>query len=178
MRNHIDSLEKIDITKLSFSDIAGHYMTGISISSGSGRGKTYKYRYGVQTDIGDIRLDVWCELAELLIQYACEQKLQENLLEFLSRQPYPKKQSPDQLRQYALGLHIDRVFDHPAWVCYIPFNREFRPEALIKADIIRVTTHCCPKPGEITEQQIRPDYGEDKVFCPFCGKLTTFQRLE
>ena len=57
----IDSLTCVpNRGKLTHADLRAHYGTGQAILiSGSSRDKEYRYRNGIQTDIGDIRVDVW-----------------------------------------------------------------------------------------------------------------------
>lgn len=63
-RTIIDSLSAVpNRDQLTHKDLHAHFSTGQSILlSGSGRDKKYGYRNGIQTDLGDIRNDVWCDL--------------------------------------------------------------------------------------------------------------------
>lgn len=66
-RRQINSLSDIDIPPLDFDDISYRYGTCVSCSSGIGREKKRSSRMGVQTEIGDIREDLWYQLAEQVI---------------------------------------------------------------------------------------------------------------
>ena len=65
---------------LTHEDLRVFYGTGQSIHvSGTGRYKEYDYRVGVQTKIGDIKIDVWCQLAKELIKRSGEEHLYQRL---------------------------------------------------------------------------------------------------
>lgn len=68
-RTIIDSLPAVpNRDQLTHKDLHAHFSTGQSILlSGSGRDKKYGYRNGIQTDLGDIRNDVWRDLVRELI---------------------------------------------------------------------------------------------------------------
>lgn len=66
-RRQINSLSGIDIPSLGIEDIRFMYGTGISEPDGFGRQKKRSLRNGVQTQIGDIREDLWYQLAEQVI---------------------------------------------------------------------------------------------------------------
>lgn len=68
-RTIIDSLSAVpNRDQLTHKDLHAHFSTGQSILlSGSGRDKKYGYRNGIQTDLGDIRNDVWRDLVRELI---------------------------------------------------------------------------------------------------------------
>lgn len=73
----IDSLTGVaNREKLTHADLRAHYGTGQAILLfGSGRDKKYGYRNGTQTDIGDIRVDVWCQLVHELVTRSGEETL-------------------------------------------------------------------------------------------------------
>jgi len=178
MRERINSLEEIDLSGLTFDKIRWKYSTGIDESTGKRENKVFKYRSGVMTEIGDIEISVWCKLAETLIASEGENELHRKLMEHLKERPNSMYRNLDEVRQHALQLHVMRIFDDPAWVDYIPFNRKYRPEAVSHKQFIHEITPCCQKTGEITSEQIRFDGTEKKTFCPHCGRFITFQRME
>ena len=178
MRERIDSLKDIDLSGLTFDRIRWKYGTGIDESTGKRDKKVFKYRNGVMTEIGDVELSIWCKLAEGLIEREGEKDLLLKLIKYLKEKPYPMHHNQAETYQYALELHISRIFDNPAWVDYIPFNRKHRPEAVGQKQFIHVSTPCCQKPGEITSEQIRFDGSEKKTFCPHCGRFIAFEGIE
>ena len=174
----IDSIQGIDVSRLTFSDIRIMFGTGRSIASGSGREKTHSYRIGCQTQIGDVKADVWIKLAELLIIQAGEEDTLTRLIEYMRSQPWIKQESLSKIREKALELHVSRIFDNPAWVDYIPFNESWRPEILDSVELINVLPSCCQKAGRITENQIQRYTGEETAPCPHCGRLGLFLRID
>lgn len=83
-RTIIDSLPAVpNRDQLTHKDLHAHFSTGQSILlSGSGRDKKYGYRNGIQTDLGDIRNDVWRDLVRELIVRSHEEDLFDKLLEW------------------------------------------------------------------------------------------------
>lgn len=97
-------------------------------------------------------------------------------LEFRERAWY-LRESPSQIRKAAMQLHIDRIFENPRWVDFVPFNRQYRPEILQTAHLVTVVNECCQKPGVVTQEQIdASDNGT--VACPCCGRWSPFRVLE
>ena len=43
---------------------------------------------------------------------------------------------PEDVYKRQLQLHVDRIFDHPRWVDFVPFNRQYRPEILQTAHLV------------------------------------------
>lgn len=80
-RTIIDSLPAVpNRDQLTHKDLHAHFSTGQSILlSGSGRDKKYGYRNGIQTDLGDIRNDVWLDLVRELIVRSHEEDLFDKL---------------------------------------------------------------------------------------------------
>ena len=149
--NHlIDSVEQIDLDAIMFLDIHWRYGTFRPYSTGSGRDKKHFSRSGVATPIGDIQEDLWYQVAE----YIAKRENEEWLV--------------DALTQWNKDNH--------QWVCYVPFNRQFRPEVLENARIVTIVSDCCQIPGEVTQAQIdRAQKGQ--VCCPHCGRWSTFSIL-
>ncbi len=168
----IDSLDGIDLSTVSLSDVRWQIGSGIAISSGSGRDKKYRYRNGVITNIGDIEEHIWYQLVEQIAQRDNEVWLVDALAVWEGEHNYLRR-SPAQIREEALELYSMRIFDQPEWVVYIPFNRRFRPDVLDGAHIVTVINDCCKKPGEVTQEQIDRAYG-GTVACPHCGRWSTF----
>jgi len=173
----INKLEQIDLQSLAAEDIRWLTATGVSISHGSGPGKTYTYRSGVLTPIGDIELSVWISAAEHLIRRDGLEEEVEHLRIHL------KKQHPDNVFQtrtdYAqlldvclCGLHRD-----PKWVGFVDYNRQYHPDVLEKTPMARVFMECCKKVAEIPEVQVK-SARSGMVSCPFCTRFEAFQNVQ
>ena len=167
-----NSLSEQDLNSLTFADL--HYMYGIgeSQSTGSGRNKEYSYRHSVKTEVGNIEENHWCKLMEQLIKRSDEKWLLDALIQWGQEHNYARA-SPSDIRKEALQLHSHRIFDDPQWVCFLPFNRRFRPDALADAHIVRVVNECCGLPGEVTQEQVDRAHG-DSISCPHCGRWSSF----
>lgn len=120
------------VEDLSFEDLRKRYGTGVGyLISDHGRGrKTYGYRLGIMTQIGDIELSVWRKLMRNLIEKAGEQNLYDTLKEWVRSFPWLKDE--EDIEQYALELHSARIFDNAQWVDYLEFNQRYRPETFTK----------------------------------------------
>lgn len=118
-RTIIDSLPAVpNRDQLTHKDLHAHFSTGQSILlSGSGRDKKYGYRNGIQTDLGDIRNDVWRDLVRELIVRSHEEDLFDKLLEWEKEHTYWLKTKAE-LEHYTLELYAARIFDNPKWVDY------------------------------------------------------------
>lgn len=172
----IDSASGIAPDSLTFSNLRWRYETGLDTSTGKGTYKKVSYRNGVMTDLGDIEITLWIKLMEQLIEKSGEQWLQDALFQWEKEHNYAKA-SAARLRESALQCHSSRIFDDPKWVCFIPFNKHFRPHVLEQAQIVTVVNECCGLPGEVTQEQIdRANYGS--VSCPHCGRWSMFAILK
>lgn len=105
-RTIIDSLPAVpNRDQLTHKDLHAHFSTGQSILlSGSGRDKKYGYRNGIQTDLGDIRNDVWRDLVRELIVRSHEEDLFDKLLEWEKEHTYWLKTKAE-LEHYTLELY-------------------------------------------------------------------------
>lgn len=63
----LKSIESIDISTLSRTDLIIRYNTGRDSTTGYGKDRIHHYRSGYMTDIGDIEEDDWKQLAEALV---------------------------------------------------------------------------------------------------------------
>lgn len=122
----IDSLPAVpNRDQLTHKDLHAHFSTGQSILlSGSGRDKKYGYRNGIQTDLGDIRNDVWRDLVRELIVRSHEEDLFDKLLEWEKEHTYWLKTKAE-LEHYTLELYAARIFDNPKWVDYEAFAKHY-----------------------------------------------------
>ena len=142
------------LDEITFADLRVHFGTGRAILvSGTGRDKVYRYRHGIMTDLGDLKTDEWAELAKTLIQRTGEQEMYAHLLEWLSLHNGFCR-SPGGREQYALELHMSRIFDCEEWADFIPFNRQYRSAVLQKADIVLAKCTVCGR----TQQKTRAQY--------------------
>lgn len=77
------------------------------------------------TDIGDVPMADWNALARYIIERDGEQDLYEGLVEYAKSCAW--LHSKNVREEYALKLHISRIFDDQKWVGYEEFNRTHRP---------------------------------------------------
>lgn len=166
----IDSIEHIDVSSLTYEDLSPHYGTGQAISKGTGRDKSYTYRHGQETNIGDIELSIWISLVKGLIERNGEQGLYEKLKEFMRE--YGFSRNEEELEIDSLDMFARRIFDDPEWVNYLKFNQKYRPEVVRKSKLVTVVCSCCNKPGSITVEMLNK--AENTVCCPICGRYSEF----
>lgn len=115
-----------DIQALTCEQLRIHHHTGRSYHiSGSGRDKKFAYRSGCMTAIGDILEADWFALARFIIERDGEQNLFAGLLEYTKSCAW--LHSKEEREDYALQLHMSRIFDNAEWVAYQEFNRTYRP---------------------------------------------------
>lgn len=118
-----------NIHELTCNQLRVHYRTGSAIHiSGTGRDKKYSYRKGCMTDIGDILEDDWFALARFIIERDGEQDLYDGLVEYAKSCAWLHSKS--ECEEYALQLHMSRIFDDKNWVGYEKFNKMHRPWVL------------------------------------------------
>ena len=175
-RQRIRDLREIDFSKLEFEDLQWQYGVFQSTSTGSGRDKKYSSWSGVKTRIGEIEESVWYQAAEKLIREKGEQELLGYLIQWCSELNF-LKESADRIRKRALQLHVDRIFDNPRWVDFVPFNRRYRPDVLKTARLVTVVSECCQEPGVVTQEQIDAAH-EGTIACPCCGKWSHFNIVD
>lgn len=172
-RQRIRDLREIDFSKLEFQDLRWQYGVFQSTSTGSSREKRHGSWIGVKTGLGEIEVKVWCQAAEKLIQQKGEQELLGYLTQWCSERNI-LKESTGEIRKRALQLHVDRIFDNPRWVDFVPFNRRYRPDVLNTAHLVTVVNECCQKPGVVTQEQINTAH-EGTISCPCCGRWSHFE---
>ena len=120
---------RYNIQELTCDDLRINFGTGRFIHiGGTGRDKKYTYRSGCMTDIGDILEADWYALARYIIERDCEQHLYEGLLEYAKTCAW--LHSKAERGEYALQLHMSRIFYDVEWVGYEEFNKTHRPEIL------------------------------------------------
>lgn len=168
----IDSIDQIDLSTVSISDIRWKIGTFHPFSSGFGRDKKHWSRSGALTSTGDIEESVWYKAAEYIAKRDGELWLVDALTEWEHDHNYRCLKKAE-LREEALVAYSHRLFDHPRWVDYIPFNRKYRPKELETAHIIPVITACCKMRGETTQEQIEGAY-QGKLSCPHCGRWSEY----
>lgn len=176
MAGRIDSIAMINLSLVTTDDLQWKYETGSSIASGTGKQKTYSYRNGVETPIGDIEFSVWCAAAEYVIKRDGLQEEQEHLQEFFSRSRSQDKCQSLSPKVLALRFCIHGLYKAPEWVSFVPYSRKYHPEVLKSAHLVSVITECCQIPGDVTEEQIARSYG-GTVCCPVCGRWSPYKRI-
>lgn len=169
-------MESID-KPVTFEALRVHYYTGRSyLIRSEYRHKVYGLRQGMMTDLGDLDPDEWKRLAQQLIQDSGEEQLQANLMQWTS-QHTPWLRKKQEFEQHVLELHMERVFDNPLWVDYVPFNRQYRPEVLETTRLVWILTECCQTPAQVTLERFEVAKSRDNTLsCPFCGRLSQFRR--
>ncbi len=161
------------MSEYTFTQLRAHYGTGRSyVIRGEGRNRVYGYRKGIQCDAGDIEAHEWCRLVTELINQSGEQLLQQQLREFVKANYW--RMDKEELEIYALKLHVCRIFDDPVWVCFIKFNKIYRPEVLESTRLIWIETECCKAPGEIPYIRFLKDQSGGMTCCPHCGRWSYF----
>lgn len=169
---------EIDSSMLSFEPLRLHYYVGRCHSRFSGRNKEYTYVHYAHTDLGEIEMSEWSKLARELIEKHREEKLQEQLLEWVSEHNYCGDSRP-KLLQESLELHISRIFDNPEWMGFVSFNQKYRPEILKQTELNWVETACCKAPGLTTGAQVEGAKArEGRIYCPICGRFSEFRICE
>lgn len=122
MLQRIDSISQFDVSKLSYSDIRWQYGTGIDQSTGKGYYKVKKYRSGVMTNVGNIELAVWLELAYQVIEAHGDLVLLTQMTEYLrehSLSAHCKSRTTEkELKQEALQHCTSQLHDNPGggWI--------------------------------------------------------------
>lgn len=159
-----------------FSDLRCHCQTGRSyVISGEGRNRVCGYRNGIQCSLGDIEQKEWCKMVTEVIRHEGEQKLYQQLLQYLKDHNYAKE-SIKALEFNALQLHAARIFDNEAWAGFLEFNRRYRPEVAASAKLIWIVPECCKRPGEITQTMLDSNkHMDDRACCPHCGRWVRFK---
>lgn len=173
-------VENIDPSTITFENLRLRYRGGKSSSKGSGRNKEHYYIHYAVTDVGDIEMDRWCQLAKELIARHHEEGLQSQLLEWDTEHNYTNANAKA-LEEESLELHLSRIFDDPLWVCFVPFNQRYRPEVLESTPLVWVKTECCEKPGLTTQALVdhaRGGEGGRTTSCPCCGRWAKFEVID
>lgn len=168
---------EIQAKDITFENIKYQYATGRAYTiSGTGRNRVTGYRVGVQTKLGDIEISKWMDLMRELIEKAGEQALHAALIEWYTEHNYTKA-SKAEIARKALESHSHRIFENEEWVDFLPFNRRYRPAALLGIETVKVFTNCCPKWAKVTKKRMGCDksrYGS-RVTCPICGRLSGYK---
>ena len=172
----IDSIHEIDLDTVTAENLIWRYGTGVAVTRGEGRYKTHSYRNGVQTEIGDLELSVWIAAAEYVVKRDGLEEEAAHLQEFITRESSGYGFAWRNPRMHALEYCICSTYKDPAWVSFIPYNREYHPEVLASAHLVQVITECCQKPGEVTEERIAQSF-DGRVCCPFCGRFSNYRRV-
>lgn len=135
--------------------------------------KIYNNRIGMQTNLGDIQINLWKSLVRRAIEQLGEKAMFNHLLVWASLH-CKWLHSKQEVEQYALELHASRIFDNPLWVDFMPFNRKYRPELLQTVDTVTVVNTCCNKPYQIPRERYEDIKGKASC-CEHCGRHGPYQ---
>lgn len=177
MQNRIDNINNVDRSMVTHESLTPHYGTGQAIRLPDRHfEKRYKYRNGVQTDIGDIEESVWIELAKWLVEKEHAEEHFAHILEWKKEFNYVEAKTPAQLYKEALECFIRRLPDSKSWWDYIRFNARYRPSLLDDPTLLTVRVDCCGKECKVAAEQIEKRFeAEPVVPCPLCNRASTFK---
>lgn len=134
--------------------------------------KKYNSRVGIQTDLGDIEIQLWKELVLRCIEQAGEKALYQHYLVWTIKHDITDC-SREKIEEDVLDRYILRFFDDPRWGDFIPFNRKYRPEFLANFELAKTKQLCCGYTEEVTRlwlDQLRVS----ELRCRRCGKTAPF----
>lgn len=114
--------EKLDYEMIRFRTHTGRAF----LINDRGFEKKYGYRHGVETPVGDIEENLWCELMKELIKKNGDTALYEQLLEWYRDIPVAG-QTKKEREFYVLQCFSNKIFDNTGWVDYLAFNQKYRP---------------------------------------------------
>lgn len=129
----IDSVNGLDTTKITVDSLNWKCGTGRSYTEKNGSEKICRYRHGVMTDAGDIRVDAWEKLVLLLIKRDGEELIHEQLSQWY-KDTLGALWSEEDLRLMVLKVHTARLYDSLQWRDYMTFNQKYRPWVLKKPE--------------------------------------------
>lgn len=176
MAGQIDQVEQLDLLRLKAGDLRWLYATGRGQTTGFGRNKQHSFRHGVQTPVGDIELSVWIKAAEHIIERDGLQTELEHL------QPYAVDYGGGNIhsKQLSHGGHLSMclsaIYRNPAWVFFVPYNRQYHPELLDTTPMVEVVMDCCKTACAIPRAQIHNE--NQTAHCPACGRWASFSYAE
>ena len=102
--------------------------TGRSKTSIGAYGRKHSdYRFGAQTEIGDIEISVWEAAMHRLIRNSGEEALYQALLVWVEADT-PWLHTKRERELYALELHSARIFELPEWVAKQEFEENYMPK--------------------------------------------------
>jgi len=174
----INKSSDVKDSMLTHENLRKMYGTGQAFSKGTGKDRTYTYRSGIRTEIGDIQEDVYLEVVARLVAKNGEQELFNNYMEW-EKLTSAIKRSKKELQLEAADAYTRKMHENRAWWDYIAFNRKYYPERLEDPSFMSVILDCCGKEIKAPSEQIRKTLnGLPGIPCPFCNKLTTFKGKE
>lgn len=176
MQERIDSLEQLKLAHLKPEDLTWIYSTGQGQTTGSGRNKQHSYRQGIQTPVGDIKLSVWIKAAEYIVERDGLQEELEHLRPYAINYGSGSILSRQVSHASLLNMCLSALYRNPAWVSFVPYNRQYHPELLNTTPIVEVVMDCCQIRCEVPTVQIHTE--DRSVHCPVCGRWTSFKICE
>lgn len=131
--NTIDSRsglpEKLDYEMIRFQTHTGRAF----LISDRGYEKKYGYRHGVETPIGDIEENLWCEIMKELIEHNGDKELFTRLYDWYLDHPVAGHTKKER-EFYVLQCFSNKIFDNPGWCDYLAFNRIYRQDIFKDAE--------------------------------------------
>ncbi len=174
---HIDKIAGLDLSILTYDDIRWQCGTGVSITRGTGRNKTYSYRQGVLTKLGDMEVSVWEKIAYHLVEANDDLYHLQCLSEMLRKHDYgghyARATGKTELRRDALRHCVAQMHNNPQWASFMEYNQTYRPEHLKLVSLVTVVTECCNEPFEAPEAQTH----RDRIYCAHCGRFSGYSIL-
>lgn len=117
--------EKLDYEMIRFQTHTGRAF----LISDRGFEKKYGYRHGVETPIGDIEENLWCEIMKELIAHKGDKELFDRLYDWYRDCPVAGHTKKER-EFYTLQCFSNKIFDNPRWRDYLAFNQKYRPNAI------------------------------------------------
>lgn len=172
----IDNITQVNLEKLTRDNINYKYGTGVAINTSDNRyEKKYRYRHGIQTELGDIEKSLWIELVKRLIIRENGQVLYRHIHQWISDTYHYRDWTAEDVTLEALKQYVSGIYDDKSSWDYIRFNSKYRPELLDDTELLEVVTECCNTPCRVAKEQIHRWYeSPPTVPCPLCNKGSQF----
>lgn len=173
----IDREEDLKGAEITLENLSSHGGTFFVRRKGEDRygRRIFNNRVGMQTNLGDIEISLWKDLVKRTIEILGEKQMFNHLVVWASLH-CKWLHTKQEIEEYALELHAAKIFDNPLWVCFIPFNRKYRPDYLATIDMVTVINDCCNKPYQIPRKRLEHILGKDSC-CEYCGRQGPFNLI-
>lgn len=166
----IDKEEDVKGQIITLENLSSHGGTFFVRRKGEDRigRRIFDNRIGMQTNLGDIEISLWKSLVKRTIEQMGEKQMF-NHLTVWATQHCKWLHSKQEIEEYALELRAARIFDNPLWVCFVPFNRKYRPEYLTTIDMVTVVNTCCNMTYQVPRERLEHIQGKESC-CEHCGR--------